>query len=565
MFRESSVRKSLSLFIADEKGAVAILTAIAMMPILMAMGAGIEYMRLMTLRTALQTAVDSAALAAMAATVQLGDQGWIKNSAGQWVRKADSSIPLVAEEYIKQNFSSAMGINATTTTTPDWSKGTMTVTAQATAPTFLLGLANIDKFDFSATATATVGNPGKVREIAIAFDVTNSMNFEGRKQAAVPAAKDFIHKVMNYADGSPNPNTRVALVPFNYYVNVGDKAFWLNTEIGLSWLTSTDDITKTVDGVCWEEKTWTTPVTEVVNKTPYQSTCITDGVSYPCTKYNTVTKITGYKTNYRAAGCNDDKTQVYKWTGCVGSRNKTSDEIDLADANSPVSALVGVTNCPNQRISYLASNAVARDGDNFTWTTTAEKNLLLKLDKFAFNNETYIAPGLLWAWRALSPMTPVAGWRVEDPNAKTVDPMSMLRVWCGDYDPNVYGANPIPIGLTTETPEKPACPYGLSEKIIVLMTDGNSTKSANYDAIGRHEATNQTAADAKLDKICQNVKAKDITIFTIAFMVNDTPTENLLRACANDEKHYYNARSTQDLTKAFESIGQNIMRLRLIK
>lgn len=221
----------LSHFFADRRGAVAILTALALIPMLLATGGGIDFGRIMVMRSELQQAVDSAALAAMAATQSGNDDGWkIKtlDSGEGWdaQRISDTALADVAKNYIEQNFNKIHGLSATTTATPDWVKGTMTVTSQTSVPTFLLGLAGIYSIDIGATATATSGAAGRIKEIAIVFDTTYSMNFEGRKEAAKEAAKTFIHSVMNYNDNRTNPYVRVALVPFNNYVNVGRKSDW---------------------------------------------------------------------------------------------------------------------------------------------------------------------------------------------------------------------------------------------------------------------------------------------------------------------------------------------------
>ena len=64
-----------SRFFDDRRGAVAILTAFALIPLLLATGGAIDFGRIMVMRSELQQAVDSAALAAMAAVAQTGAAG----------------------------------------------------------------------------------------------------------------------------------------------------------------------------------------------------------------------------------------------------------------------------------------------------------------------------------------------------------------------------------------------------------------------------------------------------------------------------------------------------------
>ncbi len=543
MFPELIVKNRLSVllaaFLADRRGAVAIMTALALIPMLLATGGAIDFGRIMVMRSELQQAVDSAALAAMAATAttQTANGGWtiINGTQDNWTarRVDDTMLSNVAQNYIEQNFNKNQSLAVTTTTTPDWVKGTMTVSAKTSVPTFLLGLAGIQSIDIGATATAAVGPAGKLREIAIVFDTTFSMNFQGRKQAAIQAAKDFIHKVMNHPDGSPDTYVRVALVPFNNYVTVGDKTFWGRTQIGVSWLTSTDDIIKTTPKTCWNASR-----REIQDCKTIPKSCSLDGESYDCSEQQCVGA--GQFEDVKA-GCSGPTTTTIKWQGCVGSRDNVSDEVDLADANNKVSALFSVA-CPATRIRYLLGNQTlySKTENYYEMTTIPEQTLKDDLDGLTFDQTTYIAPGLLWGWRVLSPEKPVAGWNGSD----------------------VTKANTV--GLYKYGGERPGWPYGQAEKIIVLMTDGYSTKSASYDAEGHHEKTDRVAANAKLKNVCDNIKAKGITIFTIAFMVKDGETKSTLSACAGGDSHYFDASNLGALADAFQGIGSNLTRLRLI-
>jgi hypothetical protein len=75
-------------------------------------------------------------------------------------------------------------------------------------------------------------------------------------------------------------------------------------------------------------------------------------------------------------------------------------------------------------------------------------------------------------------------------------------------------------------------------------------------------ATPQPVSDGEknLEKLCDNVKATGITVITIAFALgNDTGTENRLKNCSTDpDKHFFEAEDSNDLTKAFEQIKNQI-------
>jgi hypothetical protein len=593
-------------FRADRRGAVAIMTALALIPILLTIGGAIDYARIMALRTRLQQATDSAALAALASTQggkithdKTSTIGGVTYGSG-YVSKVGnaSNFKDVAENYIQQNFNPDKIHQVTTNAVFDLENGSLELDVTTPVSTYLLGLAGVDKINLSASATAAVGSGGKPQEIAIAFDTTWSMNVNGRKEAALAAAKDFLSIVMNYPNGFPNPNVKVAIVPFNDYVNVGSKTTWLSLPIGLSWLTSTDDIVASYPEACTGPKTESKEIMSCTNVpatcqknvcTSFPTTCTKDGATFACTGNSCVkedfacTKSecvgTGnFNTITTPRTCKPAYNVTTPWKGCVGSRNNTSDAIDIADENNKVSAVFSVA-CPNTPISLLSANSFKtfKDGDNLAYTSNnkSEVDLKTRLNGIVFDGSTYIAPGLLWAWRVLSPEKPVAGWyesssewmSKSDYEKYANDGIPITR--CGqsvNYDSlwnklNTWGAQSVPFMDVNS----PGCPYGSVDKSIVLMTDGFNTKSASYDSMGRHEKTDRAASNAKLTQICSNIKAKGIKIYTISFMITDTDTLNLLKGCASGPTYYYDAGDSAQLAKAFQDIGNSQTRLRLFK
>ncbi|TDK39424.1 VWA domain-containing protein [Rhizobium deserti] len=77
-------------------------------------------------------------------------------------------------------------------------------------------------------------------------------------------------------------------------------------------------------------------------------------------------------------------------------------------------------------------------------------------------------------------------------------------------------------------------------KYIIFMTDGEN---------------NVAGADTKTKAACANAKAAGIEIYTVAFMA-PTAGQKLLKTCATDTSHYYDADNAVDLIAAFKSIGE---------
>ncbi|WP_112942857.1 pilus assembly protein TadG-related protein [Rhizobium sp. UBA1881] len=84
----------------------------------------------------------------------------------------------------------------------------------------------------------------------------------------------------------------------------------------------------------------------------------------------------------------------------------------------------------------------------------------------------------------------------------------------------------------------------IPKKYIVFMTDGDN----NDDKWGGRSYDTATKAT------CDAAKAKGIEIFTVAFMA-PTTGQKLLKNCATDASHYFQAESMADLLAAFKKIG----------
>ena len=147
--------------------------------------------------------------------------------------------------------------------------------------------------------------------------------------------------------------------------------------------------------------------------------------------------------------------------------------------------------------------------------TTDSVSLKTQINALVAQQETYIAPGLLWGWRVVSPNAPFA-------------------------DGGAYG---------------PA-----TKKAIVLMTDGYNTHSANYPD---HEAANVTDANNVTAATCNNIKTAGVAIYTIAFQVTDPTIKSILQSCATSVSYYYDATTIAALQSAFTSIGAQMTALRL--
>ena len=92
------------------------------------------------------------------------------------------------------------------------------------------------------------------------------------------------------------------------------------------------------------------------------------------------------------------------------------------------------------------------------------------------------------------------------------------------------------------------------QQIIILLTDGDNTEN--------RYSSNQNAIDARTKKACDNVKAANITVYTVLVMEGNA---SLLRDCATKQDMYFGLTSANQLVGTFNTIGTNLAKLRIAK
>ncbi len=452
-------------FAASRAGSVTTIMAVSALPLLGAVGLAVDYTSATRTQASLQAALDGGVLAAAemrAHTANYNDQ-----MAGN-LRKA-------VTDYVNGQFRSSDGKPATVEPTIEPSGG-IVATATTIAPNRVGGLFGANSFTITVRSQATFG-AGKA-EIALVFDTTASM--EGVKMTTAQAAAASLVDTL-FATPNAATNVKMALAPFDVYVNVGE------TYRGASWLSNTADWTTTTNKCETKHpnRVYGAPVTTT-------KTCYRDGAPYRCT--STHKPVISDGPAVQVCG---PSTSSYHWKGCVGSRDYPLDLGDTVTNSNPVPGVSGSCSSPLVR---LTSNA------NVIKSAIAG----LKTD-----NETYIAPGLLWGWRLLSPNAPFGDGAVANSGAK---------------------------------------------KTIVLMTDGFNTHAPNYP---KHDSADTAAANQLTAQTCRNIKAAGIAIYTVAFQVTDSTIKNVLADCASASSNYFDANSTGELTRAFAQIGSSLTAIRL--
>ncbi|WP_157967726.1 vWA domain-containing protein [Cohaesibacter intestini] len=195
-------------FAKDESGAIAIIFALTLIPILLLIGVAIDYSRIALDRSEVQTALDAATLAAVKKVGILNDSE-IRSMIGAYVvantpNSIKTNIDVVE---IKRN-PNALRVQA----------------SGETKTTFML-LADVEKADFKADSSAVASD--KSIEVSLVLDNSGSMG-GSRLWALKNAAKELVTILEENQQNSEDLS--IGIVPFNHLVRLD------SNDTSRSWL-----------------------------------------------------------------------------------------------------------------------------------------------------------------------------------------------------------------------------------------------------------------------------------------------------------------------------------------
>lgn len=171
--------------------------------------------------------------------------------------------------------------------------------------------------------------------------------------------------------------------------------------------------------------------------------------------------------------------------------------------------------------------------------TNDTKLLKKRLNTLTAKGWTHIPLGAVWGWRLLTPGAPYTKGR--DPDT---DKVTKVMVVLTD------GQNTYPQASSSSHNGSDYSSYGyIKDNRIAANTVSAAPKALND----------------KLDKVCTNAKKDGIVIYTITFQLNDKTTKQVMKDCASSAAHYYDSSSGSALKKAFEAIALSLRELRISK
>ncbi|MEZ5874242.1 MAG: TadE/TadG family type IV pilus assembly protein [Hyphomicrobiales bacterium] len=508
-----SVRLGLGQFARNRKGSVAILFGLAIIPIILGVGIGIDYGRALFVRDRMNDAVDAAALAI-----------------GSWPGMGEAELKAKAQQYFAANYPPSE-LGTVGKLDVSFSGDNIIVSVTGSVPTTFMHLANFSSVDVGAQAVVT--KKERNIELALVLDTTGSMAYSGKMSAMQTAAKTMVQDLFKSKSGSDS--LKIAVVPFSAAVNIGsdkDNSGWLDTKTysSMSDVAMEDHNFKHGESNLGlykdlNNRKWAGCVRERAGD-DYE---LTDA---PPTSGAQASLFTPYLAPDEPDGDHDDGKYYYNNYIDDGNCGTGQGNINPKTCQRYTGKYKGATastsggrgpdfNCPIRAMTELTDN---------------QGQVISGIEELQPSGSTVIPAGLLWGWRALSPGEPYTQGAAYN-NEKYVKAIVLLT----DGENSVNGG-----------------------------TNGHNESVYNafgYAAEGHLGSTNGSNAESTLDSktatVCNSIKAKGILIYTIGFQLSDSTTKNLLKNCATRPDMYYNSPSNEQLASVFKDITQGLGELRI--
>lgn len=295
--------RSARRFRTATEGNIAVIFALALVPLLGFVGVAVDYSRANSARTAMQSALDSAAL------MVSRDLSSGAITADQVASKSQSYF----DSLYTGTESGAIKVTATYTAKDSSGSSTIVLKGQGTVATDFMKIVGQDTVAIGSTTTTTWG--GTRLRVAMALDVTGSMASAGKMSAMKTAAKGLVDTLRASAQSADD--VYISVVPFAQMVNVGSSnrnASWIKWDV-------------------WEETTGSCSWWWLTSK----ASCENAGRTWSSANRN-------------------------QWTGCVTDRDQPADTTkDAPTSNATKFPAADYDACPVQILgmtsAYSSSNA----------------------------------------------------------------------------------------------------------------------------------------------------------------------------------------------------------------
>jgi Flp pilus assembly protein TadG len=569
--RKHQNESELLAFSHCERGNAAIVFGLSFIPLMLMLGAGVDYGRVVAMRANLQQATDAAALAVA------------KNIVAATTNQQAQSQ---AQVYLLTNVHGAVATVTKATISSD--RLTLCLDSQAQVATTLMKIAHVDTLTAKAAACASM--PGSVSgtyEIALVLDNSGSMSKSaGRKSkmdALREAATSFVDNM--YAKTS---DVKMSVVPFAAAVRVLDpdvsanrKLSWIDLSGNNSqhWLAFGDG---SVDAATAKKAAGDMGFSnrfDIFKKLKKLSSswdwggCF-EGPKYPLNVKDTAVDASDAETLFVPFLAPDEPgTDDYRGRD-IYSNNYLSDAGGSCSGSVSGDWKLLTRACkykkpdtdgsgagPNSSCPSASSQTVLQ----LTSTQKTITNMIGDLDEGGYTN---LHEGFMWGWRTISPVGPFAAGR-----AYSTSGNHKIIVFMTDGFNN-WLSEPGTVGGSAY---QAAGYYSYNGAANLRFPDGSALNGNSVDyqtslkaAAGSSSDYHDTSRDMQDEltlEACKNAKAAGVEIYTIGFSVPVDPIDaqglKLMQDCATDASHYFAATDVDSLNAAFSTIGSGVGKLRL--
>lgn len=557
----SAARRLIGRVVRSDAGNVAVLFALALIPVVGGVGGAVDFSRAYVAKMHLLEAIDSAALAVGASQISDLDE-----------------MQQMAQKYFDANYDSAeLGGGGTIQLSSDGN--VITVNATTEIDTLLLGIMGMETIDVSAHTQ--VIKDSKALEIALVLDNTGSMGSNGKIGALKLASQSLVDIL--FGPEETHPKLKISLVPFSQTVNVGAgnrESGWMDVNAlssihGENFSSgSTSHLILPAEPKYAAINAWgqTLGGAAPIKARWGGGWAAGGGWSVDSDRRGSWSGGVTYASGGSGGPVNVfslfDGLGSVSWGGCVESRPEPYDTTDDAPGTSNPDTLFvpyfapdepdtswkfrndylndGISGSDQTRQAYAGKyqNASAGGyyGPNYgcnlpalTPLVNSKSALTSAIDGMVASGYTHIPLGLAWGWRTLSPSEPFSE------------------------------------GVAYEDEE--------TNKALILLTDGyntipyqstfnNSAYTAyGYVAEGRFGTTSYSTALSKLDpktaEVCARVKDSGIRVYTITFQLSNGSIKDLMRDCASEPGLYFDSPSNEELQTTFMAIARDLSNLRI--
>jgi len=505
----TAFRRFVCRLAAHKNGTLVIWFAASLIPIILAVGIGIDVARAYAVKVRLGAALDDAGLA-VAAT-------------------SNSSVNLQTRlnQYFYGNFATnQIGVAATVTmSSPTSNSNVFNLNATASVPPLFMGIAGFGPMTVSASSQVTKQPTGL--ELALVLDNTGSMYAQpnGASVNNITALQNDTVEVINILFGGNTSNSllKISLVPFVTAVNVGDIAPSIVASgsmpvaidsSGKSHAITYSQTDPTLWKGCLEEPD---PPNDQLDSAPSGSW-----------------KPYWWRTDFGGSAplLNPWGPWPMNITVSANTNDPTAAHGPNQSCGTPLTRLTS-----NQTTLLNAANAMT------AWDRSG----------------TMIHVGAAWGWRTISPDSVFQTGGVPDAlpyNTKGwIKAMIIESDGTNNFNWDNSCKNKFGNTVKCTTPDYTA--FGM----LSAARLGNSTGSSQSTQVSQADAT----LDSRLTAVCTAAKAKGIVIYSIGFSGSGSSVSSALSGCASDSSKYFLAPDQATLQSTFQTIANQLNSIRISK